>query len=43
MTTMDLHISNPDEAVKRWIKDTDHVHLAATISRPNAMTCALAR
>lgn len=33
----------PDELVARWIEPEDHVHLASTMSRPNALIRVLAR
>lgn len=35
--------TGPDDLVGRFVGADDHVHLAATISRPNALTGALAR
>lgn len=33
----------PDDLVRRFVEPGDHVHLAATLSRPNALLNALAR
>ncbi|MDR6176200.1 acyl CoA:acetate/3-ketoacid CoA transferase alpha subunit [Nocardioides zeae] len=38
-----FHASGPDDLVSTFVGADDHVHLAATLSRPNALGNALAR
>jgi glutaconate coA-transferase-like protein len=34
---------DPDELIEKFVRPSDHVHLAATLSRPNALQRSLAR
>ncbi|MFE3474395.1 CoA-transferase [Streptomyces bacillaris] len=49
MTTAPVHPSaphlaaGPDELVRRFVREGDHVHAAATMSRPNALLNAVCR